>query len=670
MRKTIFSIFCITLSVYSSFAQQFTESNLPIILINTDGGVNIPDGPRVLGHMKIIFKGPGERNYLSDQNDIAALNYNGRIDIETRGSSSQLLNKKQYGFSTKKADNVSNSNVPLLGMPSENDWILNGLAYDSSYIRDYLSYNLSRKMGNYASRTAYCELVLNGSYKGLYVLQEKIKVDDRRVDIAKMDSTDVAGPKSTGGYITKIDKATGTGSVAWRRSSAFGTNDLNFIHEFPDFDEITPSQHRYIQSVFDKLDSTAQSQNTSITKGYPSIIDIPSFVDYMLINELGSNADAYQNSTFFHKERRGKLRAGPAWDMNLTYGNDLPSWKFKRSQPNVWQFANGDNEGSKFWKNLYNEPLFRCYMAKRWKALTQPGQAMYLPNIEAFIDTTVHTISEAVEREKALWNSTKDHSKEIDKIKGFIEKRIEWMTQTLGSSSVCDQIQLPALTITKIMYHPFGSEKEEFIEITNTGDTSVPLAGMYFSNLGFGYQFPWEEVLEAHKTYIIASDDSTFEAIYGFAPNGEFARNLSNAGQSIVLADAFGNVIDQVDYADTAPWPDADGTGAFLALKEPSLDNNVGSNWGAENGITLSLSKESLKSQASLYPNPTYGLVQIKVSGKLENILVYDLHGKNVPMEGLLLNGNTLDLSTLEKGTYMIKCVTQDESIIQKIIRQ
>lgn len=667
MKRTVLCILCILLAIYPCFAQQFTDSNLPIVLINTDGGVNVPDGPRVMGHMKIIYNGPGQRNYISEQYSLASLNYNGRINIETRGSSSQLLSKKQYGFSTKKIDNVSNNNVPLLGMPNENDWILNGLAYDSSYIRDYISYNLFRKMGNYASRTAFCELVLNGTYKGLYVLQEKIKVDDRRVDIAKMDSTDLADPKATGGYITKIDKSTGTGTVAWRRSSAVGTNDLNFIHEFPEFDEITPSQSRYIQFQFDKLDSTAQLQNTSIINGYPSIIDIPSFIDYMLINELGSNADAYQNSTFFHKERRGKLRAGPAWDLNLTYGNDLPSWKFKRSQPNIWQFANGDNEGSKFWKNLYNEPLFKCQMAKRWKELSQPGQALYTPNIEVFIDTTVAYISEAIFREKALWYSVKDHDKEIDKIKSFLQKRTDWMSQTLGASTTCPAPKLPPLAITKIMYHPLSSEKEEFIEIKNLGDSSVSLAGLYFSNMGFGYQFPTDGVLQAGHRYIIASDDSTFQAVYGFEPDAEFARNLSNSGQSIILADAFGNVIDQVDYKDVSPWPDADGNGTFLALKEEQLDNNVGDNWKAESGITLSLSAEDKNVGFTLYPNPSQGLVHMEGIRGHANLTVYDLQGKIVKTQQVVSNSFTIDISALEPGNYIVKCVTQQESIFKKI---
>ncbi|RZJ26467.1 MAG: secretion system protein Por, partial [Flavobacterium sp.] len=194
-----------------SSAQAFTDSNLPIVIINTDINpdtslpFDIPDDPRVLATMKIIKHPDGTRNYLTDESNAGYLDYNGRISIEIRGSSSQDFPKKPYGLTTLQADDSSNNNVSLLGMPSENDWVLNSLAYDPSLIRDYLSYNLARQMGDYAPRTQYCEVVLNSEYVGLYILQEKIKADSNRVNILKIAAADVATPNLTGGYITKAD---------------------------------------------------------------------------------------------------------------------------------------------------------------------------------------------------------------------------------------------------------------------------------------------------------------------------------------------------------------------------------------------------------------------------------------------------------------------------------
>ena len=295
-------------------------------------------------------------------------------------------------------------------MPEENDWVLNGFAFDASLMRDYLSYNLSRQIGNYAPRQRYCEVVINNNYQGLYVLQEKIKIDDNRVDITKMEQTDVNGVSLTGGYLIKADKVTAEDPSAWTMPTYIG-NVTDFIHENPKPSEIQPAQHVYIRSVFNNLSFAAN--NTSITTGYPSIIDVPSFIDFMLLNELAANVDAYQFSTFFHKDRNGKLRAGPLWDLNLTFGNDLTMWGLNRSFTNTWQFYNGDNVGPRFWRDLYSNTTFRCHMAMRWNELIQPGQPLHPDNIYAFIDETVELISEAVVRENQRWVTIVNHGGHI-----------------------------------------------------------------------------------------------------------------------------------------------------------------------------------------------------------------------------------------------------------------
>jgi hypothetical protein len=154
------------LSSTVSRSQTFTDSNLPIVIINTDldpitnQPLEILDDPKILATMKIIKRPDGSRNFVTDANTAEYLNYNGRIGIEIRGSTSQSLPKKPYGLTTLKTDNKSNNNVSLLGMPAENDWILNSFAFDPSFMRDYLSYNLSRQIGDYAARAVYCEVVI------------------------------------------------------------------------------------------------------------------------------------------------------------------------------------------------------------------------------------------------------------------------------------------------------------------------------------------------------------------------------------------------------------------------------------------------------------------------------------------------------------------------------
>jgi spore coat protein CotH len=284
--------------------------------------------------MKIIQRPDGSRNYLTDLNNSSFLNYEGRIGIEIRGSTSQTLPKKPYSLTTLIAGSTSTSttqNVSLLGMPAENDWILNSLAFDSSLIRDNLSYYLARQLGNYAVRTVYCEVVINGVYMGLYMLTEKIKADSNRVNIVKITATNNTLPNLTGGYITKADKVDVGEPIAWSTVPYGGGTIVNYINELPKPLEVTTQQNTYIQNVFNDLSVTARVHNSSIENGYPFIIDVPSFIDFILFNELAANVDGYQFSTFFHKDRGGKLRAVPIWDFNLTYGNDLQIGSLNRS---------------------------------------------------------------------------------------------------------------------------------------------------------------------------------------------------------------------------------------------------------------------------------------------------------------------------------------------------
>jgi hypothetical protein len=665
-------LFCIYLSSYS---QSFTDTNLPIVLINTDGGVDIPDSPRVFANMTIIYRGAGQRNYVTDQNTPAYLNYNGRINIEIRGSSSQTLPKKQFGLTTYKADNVTKVNVSLLGLPADNDWVLNGLGFEPSLIRDYLCYNLSRMIGEYASRTVYCEVMINGSYNGLYVLQEKIKQGSDRVDVMKIGTLDNSFPNVTGGYITKADKTNADDPVAWTMPSNVPNNDVTFIHSLPKPEDVTPQQNDYIHSQFLLLASVAASGNTSLENGYPSLIDIPSFVDFMIISELSANADAYQYSTYFYKDRNGKLNAGPIWDNNLTFGNDLFLWNYDRSKTNTWQFSNGDNEGPKFWRDLFNNAEFKCYLSKRWNQLIQPGQPLNIAVIEALIDQTIDTISEASVRENMKWGTVPNLSSEINNMKDWLKQRIAWITTNIGPYSACSNMETPPLVITKIMYNPNTSadfpisNDQEFIEIQNTGNKTIDLTGVYFSGTGFVYQFPAYSEIFAGSRKILASNSAVFMAKYGIPPSGQFTRNLSNKEEKLVLADGFGNVIDSVTYSNLPPWPNANGNGYYLELIDPLSDNSIATNWTASTNTIVSVKETENSMSLKFYPIPVKDNLRIESSGTIKIVEIFDFQGRLMRKIEVNSGFYKLDMSSCSQGIYMIQVITPGRNFMQKIIK-
>ena len=656
----------------------FESSNLPIVVINTDQGQEIPNDPKIDATMQIINRDNGDRNFLTDVSDPTALDYDGPIKIEFRGSTSSLLDKKQYAFTPYDAAGEK-INVSYLDMPRENDWILNGLAYDPSYIRDFISYRLSNLTGNYASRGRYCELVVNGDFRGLYILQEKLKADDSRIDIKKIKEDDITLPKLTGGYITKTDKIEGADVQAWSMPN-YGGWESNFVHEHPKPNTVMPEQHDYIKNQFETLQSMVNSpSNNDITQGFPSIIDIPSFIDFMIINELASNVDAYEFSTFFHKDRNGKLRAGPIWDFNLTFGNDLFSWGYDRSHTDVWQFFDQGNMGPKFWKDLFEDPIYKCYLTQRWQELTASGMPLNSDEIFGLIDATTTLINEAAGRQEMVSGTTGVFEQQILEIKTFILERINWISNALTDTSLCDDIVTPALVISKINYHPLvadelDSSDFEFIEITNNSFSSIDLTGIYFGGLGLTYQFPNGAVLAGQQSIFLSNESDSFFERYGFEPFGEFSRSLSNDGEDLILRDAYGNIIDLVIYNDALPWPEeADGEGAFLKLISFDLDNTLASSWMAQNDTSENLSSAQFQSESiiSVYPNPVTDILRINsTSNKINKLKIISLSGQLLAIYNFDGREVEFDLSVYQSGIYLLQIETDTDVLIRKIVKR
>jgi hypothetical protein len=645
----------------------FTDSNLPIVIIETANGDAIPDDPRILGSMKIIKRPNGARNSVTDVDNDAFLDYSGTINIETRGSSSQTLPKKTYGFSTLSEDGSENDNVKLLGMPKENDWILNSFAFDDSRMRDYISYEMTRQMGQYAANLKYCEVLLNGDYIGLYALSEKIKRDGDRVDIAKLSDDENIFPAITGGYIMQTDRPSSDDPEAWYNNGA------GYIHEYPKSEDVTSNQSSYIEAVFRDLDETANNPN--IINGYPSVIDVPSFVDYMLMAEFASNVDTYVFSTYYHKDRGGKLRAGPVWDYNLTFGNDIFNWGFDRSFTDVWQFEY-ENQGANFWNHLFADPTFKCYLSKRFDELTEEGRPLNYNYLSDLIDSTTALISEALIRENERWESIDDFPGEISAMKNWIQERIIWMESNLGDFSSCTAVPTPSLVITKINYHPEEtaifeeSDDMEFIAIKNTGSTLVALTGIYFIKLGVSYQFSQNETIEAGESIYLASDAAIFQAKYGLAPFDTFIRNLSNKSQNLVLTDAFGNIIDQVEYSDSAPWPeDADGDGFYLDLVDDNSDNSLAINWRATSDTTLNtIGFDTNKFDLKIYPNPLKDILKINSAKTIKEITILNPLGQQIKTFQGNFKSKEINIIELNKGMYFLNLKLVDGARISSKI--
>lgn len=443
----------ITFGTNASTPFAFTSSNLPIVLITTSS--TILDEPAIIGTMKIIDNGVGAMNNITDSPN----NYNGKVSIEIRGNYSQSLPQKPYKITTLNTDETEN-NVSLLGMPQEHDWALIANYNDKVFMRNQLAYKLFNEMGHYATRNKHCEVVVNGSYQGIFLLNETIKRDNNRVNIAKLDPTENTGIDLTGGYIIKNDY--------WNSSTGWQLNNspidhpgliVGLAYQYPRPDLISPQQKTYIQTFIDDFETALYSPNyANATTGYKKYISETSFLDYFIINELSRNNDGFKKSSYFHKDKdsntaMAKLKAGPVWDFDWAWKNINECSFLSVTDGSGWSYLVNDcgpDVNSPGWYvRLLQDPNFQNDLRCRWNSLR--NSTLSIAYLNAYIDQTAAYLDQAQARHFEKWGNLgiptgapevdadpDTFSGQIQRFKNWIATRIAWLDANIpGDSSTC-----------------------------------------------------------------------------------------------------------------------------------------------------------------------------------------------------------------------------------------
>lgn len=439
MKNYAAGLMCLLLSS-ASFPQTFTQSDLPLILIDTQGK-NIPDDPKITALMKVI-NNDNKVNKVTDTN----YEYDGYIGIEIRGNTSQIFfDKKSFSIETR-TDSGTNRNVSLLGLPEENDWVLYGPYSDKTMIRNVLAYHLGNTQGRWSPRTRYCEVFINNEYRGVYVLTEKIKIDKNRVDIAKLLPVDNAGDELTGGYIMRIDRDR-YGSWNSPFMGRTGNVDVPISYLDPPYDELTAQQRSYIRDYITDFEYALHDDDFKNPEaGYRPYVNVLSWVDYFLITELTRDLDGYRCSVYFHKDKDskgGKLVMSPLWDYNLGFGNGN---FMEADNPFGWT-ADGIGKGDWYeipfwWDKLREDPYFNSVIKRRWEELRSKSFSNL--SINEFIDSCSNVLMQSQQRNyqkfdilnKFVWPNAYiggSYFSEVNYLKDWIADRLDWLDDQFNS---------------------------------------------------------------------------------------------------------------------------------------------------------------------------------------------------------------------------------------------
>ena len=345
--------------------------------------------------------------------------FSAEMGIRGRGNSTWSFPKKPWKVKLKEK-------ASLLGMPADKEWALLANYADRTLVRNIVAMKLSEICGfSWTPRMHSVEVYLNGKYQGVYTLCEHKKVSSDRVDIDVVGEDVTGGDAITGGYYLEIEEQQDETTCWW--------TSMGVPMMFSDPEEPNSEQLAYVKSLFESFEQALWAKDYSQTSGYPKYIDVDSFVDYYIVQELTKNIDGnLRKSSFITKERGKKMEMYHLWDFDLTLGNCGYFWGEVGNGPeNFWIKID------KWFPYLFKDPAFVSSLQNRWDELYPE-----LAKIPEFIDEQVLYLDKAQKRNFEVWDinasidwvmfpSLGSYEKEVDYLKEFYVKRLEWLDREL-----------------------------------------------------------------------------------------------------------------------------------------------------------------------------------------------------------------------------------------------
>lgn len=422
------------------------STHLPLVEIDT-GGVEIPgkailndhhrivgyttteDGAdRIAAHMDIVDH-ETTYNHAGDTPTVSS-----DIVIHVRGNSSRTFDKSNYSLQLVNEDGGNNSQK-IMGMDAHHEWVLHGPFIDETLMRNYMWYNIGGEIMDYAPNVRFCEVILNGEYLGIYVMMESITSG---YDGSRLSLTVNAKNNTFSGYCLRLDRGASAPIKVIDHFTYYAKRTAMIMNiVYPGISNLTPEIADGISKDFSDFEKALYSYDYDHEKyGYANNIDVESFIDYFLINELTCNYDAGWLSTYIYKDTSGKFRMC-LWDMNSACDNYQESQMDRmgfQMQNCLWYFM-----------LIKDEDFTDALIDRYWQLRETYFDLDYL---NQYIDDTVAYLGDAVNRNFEVWGYTfqpeydllrpaernpVDYEDAIAQLKEFLAVRIAWMDENIDT---------------------------------------------------------------------------------------------------------------------------------------------------------------------------------------------------------------------------------------------
>ena len=386
------------------YDKTYRDQNAQIVILNKDGSAEYSD--------------------LTEQTE---------SEIKGRGNATFTYMKKPYQIKLS-------SKTDLFGMGKAKTWILLANYTDQSMLHNALGFTLGDALNlPYNIDYRFVHLYMDGEYRGLYMITEKVQIGDERVDIADLEKAtekanpdvelehtdtrtitsgsliqnsiltsytyceDVESPDDiTGGYLVELD-------FRGDQEPCYFTTENGLIYAIKSPEYASREEVEYIAGLFADMEEAIYSDTGYNRKGihYSEYIDMESFAGVYTVQELMKNWDAYLGSMFFFKDadendETAKIYMGPLWDLDNTLGNINFNYEFGQDVTYLWA-QNGvfQDYVRTFAKNLMEHDDFRYEVAQQYAVAYSAVQSALDEN--GWMAESVSEIQKGVMMDRTRW---------------------------------------------------------------------------------------------------------------------------------------------------------------------------------------------------------------------------------------------------------------------------
>lgn len=364
--------------------------------------------------------------------------YNGKIEIKGRGNTTWGVPKRPYSIDLIDVNGEDNPQS-LLGMPADEEWALLAFWHDRSWMRIPLAFYLGSQMQGlaYTPRLRYVEVYINGDYRGMYCLSEKIKRSKNRVNISKL--SDDTPSQLSGGYILEVSPDDKIRDKQEKDTQIETENrHVKLVFNYPKPKNVTLAQRTWIKDYLTEFENALYGSNfKDPVNGYQKYIDEDSFIDWYILHDLSKGVDnLFHASIYLHKDRNGKLNMSVPWDFDISFGNVNSDCYY---EDELWIAK------TQYFNQLLKDDRFARKLIDRYDALMQ-----LFDKIPEIMETNLQQleVSGAIERDRSKWPQILGdyQDKEGRRTPTTVRGHVRWLREWLESRRTWLYLNLSGLT--------------------------------------------------------------------------------------------------------------------------------------------------------------------------------------------------------------------------------